>query len=84
MCKDGRRPERRRFLNTIAYYNLYQEVNDLTGSISCCNDENVRASGNIGLPEQHFFIKNDKKKELLQIAPSVRINGEERRCEFFS
>ena len=32
----------------------YQEVNDQHWSNTRCDDENVRSSGNTGLPEQHF------------------------------
>jgi hypothetical protein len=35
----------------------YQEVNDLTRSNTCCDDEIVRAGGNTSLPEQHFLFK---------------------------
>jgi hypothetical protein len=34
---------------------IYQEVNDLLRSNTCCDDENERTGGNTGLPEQHFF-----------------------------
>ena len=36
---------------------LYQEVNDLLRSISCCDDENERIGGDTSLPEQHFYFK---------------------------
>jgi len=40
----------------------YQEVNDLTWSNTCCDDENVRAGGNTSLPEQHFLFNSVKEK----------------------
>jgi len=34
-----------------------REKKDPYGPNPCCDDENVRASGTIRLPEQHFFTK---------------------------
>jgi hypothetical protein len=67
--KTGRRrkPVRTRALSRPAgsseklLITIYQEVNDLHWSNTCCDDENERTGGNTSLPEQHFFlIKNDK------------------------
>ena len=38
----------------------YQEVNDQHWSNTCCDDENVRASGTTDLPEQHFYQLEEK------------------------
>jgi hypothetical protein len=45
----------------------YQEVNDLIWSNTCCDDENVRTSGNTGLPEQHFLFKFNNEKLCLRL-----------------
>jgi hypothetical protein len=42
---------------------IYQEVNDLVWSKSCCDDENLRTGDNTGLPEQPFNNSKWKKNE---------------------
>ena len=41
----------------------YQEVNDRLRSKTRCDDENVRVGSNTDLPEQHFSIVKQAKKE---------------------
>jgi hypothetical protein len=50
-------------LEEICLLQLYQEVNDLFRSNTCCDDENERVSGNTGLPEQHFSIQRKRRTE---------------------
>jgi hypothetical protein len=50
----------------------YQEVNDLSRSDTCCNDENVRMGGNTHLPEQHS--NKIKTQDIVQENNWLRIN----------
>ena len=55
MCKNRNDVVTFTICRKVAYYNLtYQEVMISTDQNTCCDDENERASGNIGLPEQHL------------------------------
>jgi hypothetical protein len=46
---------------------IYQEVNDLLRSNTCCDDENERIGGNTSLPEQHF--QKEKQKIIMSFFP---------------